>query len=211
MKLWSQILTTYSYSATAEISKTVVISTKLLEKLELYIQGDSVNYSTFYTGCDVDISWEISVKPWELLARTLYCRKTVAIGEKWEFTILGYHTNRTRIWAEKVNTGAFKIAASWNKSGNSSEIMQFLNKEVSMFLIEVWVLSWDQYSIVNPASWSIEVLVGDESYLSVAVNGSKTSNSCSIILPAGEVKFKLTTHNNEWRRVEMPYSIRRQS
>lgn len=211
VKLWSQILTTYSYSATAEISKTVVISTKLLEKLELYIQGDSVNYSTFYTGCDVDISWEISVKPWELLARTLYCRKTVAIGEKWEFTILGYHTNRTRIWAEKVNTGAFKIAASWNKSGNSSEIMQFLNKEVSMFLLDLWVLSWDQYSIVNPASWSIEVLVGDESYLSVAVNGSKTSNSCSIILPAGEVKFKLTTHNNEWRRVEMPYSIRRQS
>ena len=211
VKLWSQILTTYSYSATAEISKTVVISTKLLEKLELYIQGDSVNYSTFYTGCDVDISWEISVKPWELLARTLYCRKTVVLGEKWEFTMLGYHTDRTWIWAEKINTGAFKIAASWNKSGNSSEIMQFSNKGVAMFLLELWVLSWDQYSIVNPASWSIEVLVGDESYLSVAVNGSKTSNSCSIILPEGEVKFKLTTHNNEWRRVEMPYSIRRQS
>lgn len=211
VKLWDQILATYGYNETAELTKTTVIKKKLLEKLELYIQGDSGNYSSFYTGCDVDISWEISVKPWELLARTLYCRKTVAIGEKWEFTILGYHTNRTRIWAEKVNTGAFKIAASWNKSGNSSEIMQFLNKEVSMFLLDLWVLSWDQYSIVNPASWSIEVLVGDESYLSVAVNGSKTSNSCSIILPAGEVKFKLTTHNNEWRRVEMPYSIRRQS
>ena len=211
VKLWDQILATYGYAQTTELAKTTIIKKKLLEKLELYIQGDSVNYSTFYTGCDVDISWEISVKPWELLARTLYCRKTVVLGEKWEFTMLGYHTNRTWIWAEKINTGAFKIAASWNKSGNSSEIMQFSNKGVTMFLLELWVLSWDQYSIVNPASWSIEVLVGDESYLSVAVNGSKTSNSCSIILPEGEVKFKLTTHNNEWRRVEMPYSIRRQS
>ena len=211
VKLWDQILATYGYNETAELTKTTVIKKKLLEKLELYIQGDAGNYSSFYTGCDVDISWEISVKPWELLARTLYCRKTVAIGEKWEFTMLGYHTDRTWIWSEKINTGAFKIAASWNKSGNSSEIMQFLNKEISMFLFELWVLSWDQYSIVNPASWSIEVLVGGGSYLSVAVNGSKTSNSCSIILPAGEVKFKLTTHNNEWRRVEMPYSIRRQS
>lgn len=211
VKLWSQILTTYSYSATAEISKTVVISTKLLEKLELYIQGDSVNYSTFYTGCDVDISWEISVKPWELLARTLYCRKTVAIGEKWEFTIFGYHTNRTWIWAKKINTGAFKIVTSWNKSGNSSNTIKIINKETAMFLIEVWVLSWDQYSIVNPASWSVEILVNNESYLTVGVNGSKTSNTGSLILPEGEIAIKLTTQNNEGRRVEMPYSIRRQS
>ncbi len=211
VKLWDQILATYGYNETAELTKTTVIKKKLLEKLELYIQGDSGNYSSFYTGCDVDISWEISVKPWELLARTLYCRKTVAIGEKWEFTIFGYHTNRTWIWAEKINTGAFKIVTSWNKSGNSSNTIKIINKEPAMFLIEVWVLSWDQYSIVNPASWSVEILVNNESYLTVGVNGSKTSNTGSLILPEGEIAIKLTTQNNEGRRVEMPYSIRRQS
>ena len=138
-------------------------------------------------------------------------RETKNLGEQCSCTIFWKHTDNSWIWAEKVNTGAFKIAASWNKSGNSSETIEFFNKEVSMFLFELWALSWDQYSIVNPASWTIEVLVGEESYLSVAVNGSKTSNSCSIILPTGAVKFKLTTFNNEWRRVEMPYSIRRQS
>lgn len=211
VKLWDQILATYGYNETAELTKTTVIKKKLLEKLELYIQGDSGNYSSFYTGCDVDISWEISVKPWELLARTLYCRKTVAIGEKWEFTIFGYHTNRTWIWAKKINTGAFKIVTSWNKSGNSSNTIKIINKETAMFLIEVWVLSWDQYSIVNPASWSVEILVNNESYLTVGVNGSKTSNTGSLILPEGEIAIKLTTQNNEGRRVEMPYSIRRQS
>lgn len=210
LMLWNQRIATYPFNWTSEVIATARVSTKFLESLELYAFWDSGNYSSFYIWCDMELQREF-IAPLEASIRKMYARKTVVLGEKWEFTMLGYHTDRTWIWAEKINTGAFKIAASWNKSGNSSETMQFLNKETSMFLFELWVLSWDQYSIVNPASWSIEVLVGDESYLSVAVNGSKTSNSCSIILPAGEVKFKLTTHNNEWRRVEMPYSIRRQS
>ena len=210
LMLWNQRIATYPFNWTSEVIATARVSTKFLESLELYAFWDSGNYSSFYIWCDMELQREF-IAPLEASIRKMYARKTVVLGEKWEFTMLGYHTDRTWIWAEKINTGAFKIAASWNKSGNSSETMQFLNKETSMFLFELWVLSWDQYSIVNPASWSIEVLVGDESYLSVAVNGSKTSNSCSIILPAGEVKFKLTTHNNEWRRVEMSYSIRRQS
>nr|DAE27517.1 MAG TPA: hypothetical protein [virus sp. ct1Uu26] len=47
--------------------------------------------------------------------------------------------------------------------------------------------------------------------MTVGVNGSKTSNTGSLILPNGEITIKLTTRNNEGRRVEMPYSIRRQS
>ena len=210
LMLWDQRIATYPFNWTSEVIATSKVSTKFLESLELYAFWDSGNYSSFYIWCDMELQREF-IAPLEASIRKMYARKAVVLGEKWEFTMLGYHTDRTWIWADKINTGAFKIATSWNKSGNSSNTIKIINKEPAMFLIEVWVLSWDQYSIVNPASWSIEVLVGDESYLSVAVNGSKTSNSCSIILPTGEVNFKLTTFNNEWRRVEMPYSIKRQS
>nr|DAN33636.1 MAG TPA: hypothetical protein [Caudoviricetes sp.] len=35
----------------------------MLESSELYIQGNSENYSTYYTGCDVEINREITSKP----------------------------------------------------------------------------------------------------------------------------------------------------
>jgi hypothetical protein len=71
----------------------------MLDVLELYIQGNSENYSTYYLGCDVDISREILATPGESLARTLYSRKNSKLGEKGEFTIFGYHTDRS--WKEE--------------------------------------------------------------------------------------------------------------
>ena len=210
LMLWNQRIATYPFNWTSEVIATARVSTKFLESLELYAFWDSGNYSSFYIWCDMELQREF-IAPLEASIRKMYARKTVVLGGKWEFTILGYHTNRTWIWAEKINTGAFKIVTSWNKSGNSSNTIKIINKETAMFLIEVWVLSWDQYSIVNPASWSVEILVNNESYLTVGVNGSKTSNTGSLILPEGEIAIKLTTQNNEGRRVEMSYSIRRQS
>lgn len=210
LMLWDQRIATYPFNWTSEVIATSRVSTKFLESLELYAFWDSGNYSSFYIWCDMELQREF-IAPLEASIRKMYAREPVVLGEKWEFTIQGYHTNRTWIWAEKINTGAFKIVTSWNKSGNSSDTIQIINKETAMFLIEVWVLSWDQYSILNPASWSVEILVNNESYLTVGVNGSKTSNTGSLILPNGEITIKLTTRNNEGRRVEMPYSIRRQS
>lgn len=138
-------------------------------------------------------------------------RSIKSIWTKTLCTIFGRHIDSSWIWAKKINTWKPLTVATWQKSWNSIETISFLNEGISMFFIDLWVLSWDKYSTENPALWSIEVLVSDESYLSISVNWSKTSNSALIILPIGEVKFKLTTHNYEGRRVDMPYSIRRQS
>lgn len=203
VKLWDQILTTYWYNETAELTKTTVIKKKLLEKLELYIQGDSGNYSSFYTGCDVDISWEISVKPWELLARTLYCRKTVAIGGKWEFTIFGYHTDRS--WKEEEVLWAWPVtvAFSGSKEGNSTEEKKFRSPRVSLCKMAYSLSS--NYSWSNSLSW-IEVWHNWVKIQTLSRN-SDGYVECYFILPKWEITLKLYTWHTSWYTATMNYNL----
>ena len=206
VKLWSQILTTYSYSATAEISKTVVISTKLLEKLELYIQGDSVNYSTFYTGCDVDISREILVTPGESLARTLYSRKNSELGEKGEFTVLGYHSDRT--WKEERGLSAwpFTVAFTGTKSWNSTENNQFKCPKKSFCKMNIRV----DGSYGNNAIGKIK-LKKNGVVLQELNRNSNWESEIIFLLPQGIIDVELYSRNNAGGSTSMYYTIQIQS
>lgn len=206
VKLWDQILATYGYNQTTELTKTTIIKKKLLEKLELYIQGDSGNYSAYYTGCDVDINREISAKPWESLARTLYCRKTVALGEKWEFTIFGYHSDRT--WKEEWGLGAwpFTVAFTGNKSWNSTETKQFKCPKNSFCKMNIRV----DGSYGNNAIGKIK-LKKNGVVLQELNRNSNWESEIIFLLPQGIIDVELYSWNTAGGSTSMYYTIQIQS
>ena len=203
IRLWDHTLATYSYNTTNEISSTTTVKKKMLDVLELYIQGNSENYSTYYLGCDVDISWEISAKPWESLARTLYCRKTVAIGGKWEFTIFGYHTDRS--WKEEEVLWAWPVtvAFSGSKEGNSTEEKKFRSPRVSLCKMAYSLSS--NYSWSNSLSW-IEVWHNWVKIQTLSRN-SDGYVECYFILPKWEITLKLYTWHTSWYTATMNYNL----
>ena len=203
IRLWDQTLATYAYNTTNEISSTTTVKKKMLDVLELYIQGNSENYSTYYLGCDVDISWEISAKPWESLARTLYCRKTVAIGGKWEFTIFGYHTDRS--WKEEEVLWAWPVtvAFSGSKEGNSTEEKKFRSPRVSLCKMAYSLSS--NYSWSNSLSW-IEVWHNWVKIQTLSRN-SDGYVECYFILPKWEITLKLYTWHTSWYTATMNYNL----
>ena len=203
IRLWDQTLATYAYNTTNEISSTTTVKKKMLDVLELYIQGNSENYSTYYLGCDVDISWEISAKPWESLARTLYCRKTVALGEKWEFTIFGYHTDRS--WKEEEVLWAWPVtvAFSGSKEGNSTEEKKFRSPRVSLCKMAYSLSS--NYSWSNSLSW-IEVWHNWVKIQTLSRN-SDGYVECYFILPKWEITLKLYTWHTSWYTATMNYNL----
>ena len=203
IRLWDQTLATYAYNTTNEISSTTTIKKKMLDVLELYIQGNSENYSTYYLGCDVDISWEISANPWESLARTLYCRKTVAIGGKWEFTIFGYHTDRS--WKEEEVLWAWPVtvAFSGSKEGNSTEEKKFRSPRVSLCKMAYSLSS--NYSWSNSLSW-IEVWHNWVKIQTLSRN-SDGYVECYFILPKWEITLKLYTWHTSWYTATMNYNL----
>ena len=203
IRLWDQTLATYAYNTTNEISSTTTVKKKMLDVLELYIQGNSENYSTYYLECDVDISWEISAKPWESLARTLYCRKTVAIGGKWEFTIFGYHTDRS--WKEEEVLWAWPVtvAFSGSKEGNSTEEKKFRSPRVSLCKMAYSLSS--NYSWSNSLSW-IEVWHNWVKIQTLSRN-SDGYVECYFILPKWEITLKLYTWHTSWYTATMNYNL----
>lgn len=203
IRLWDQTLATYSYNTTNEISSTTTVKNKMLNVLELYIQGNSENYSTYYLGCDVDISWEIFAKPWELLARTLYCRKTVAIGGKWEFTIFGYHTDRSWKEEEVLWSWPVTVAFSGSKEGNSTEEKKFRSPRVSLCKMAYSLSS--NYSWSNSLSW-IEVWHNWVKIQTLSRN-SDGYVECYFILPKWEITLKLYTWHTSWYTATMNYNL----
>lgn len=203
IKLWNQILTTYSYNTNTEISKTVVITTKMLEDLELYIQADGDNYSTYYTTCDIDLSREILSVPWEALAKKLYSRKDVSLWEKWEFTIFGYHTDRSWKEEEVLWVWPVTVAFSGSKEGNSTEEKKFRSPRVSLCKMAYSLSS--NYSWSNSLSW-IEVWHNWVKIQTLSKN-SDGYVECYFILPKWEITLKLYTWHTSWYTATMNYNL----
>lgn len=201
--LWNQTLASYGYGQTVETTTTATLSTRMLESSELYIQGNSENYSTYYTSCDVEISREITSKPWEILARSIYSRKVTAPGEKWEFTVFGYHKDRT--WKEEEVLWAWPVtvAFSGSKEGNSTEEKKFRSPRVSLCKMA--------YSLSSSYYWSDSL-----SWIEVWHNWVKiqtlSRNSdgyveCYFILPKWEITLKLYTRHRSWYTATMNYNL----
>ena len=205
--LWNQTLATYSYNQTAETSTTVTLSTRMLENLELYIQGNSENYSTYYTGCDVEISREISSKPWETLARSLYSRKATAPGEKWEFTILGYHKDRTWKGEGGLSAWPFTLAFSGDKSWNSTETKQFKCPKNSFCKMSI---SMNTYSYWSDSRCHIKLKKDGKELQWLSRNWDGAAESYFII-PQGVIDVELYTWNVSGGSPTMHYTIYIQS
>ena len=205
--LWNQTLATYGYNQTAETSTTVTLSTRMLENLELYIQGNSENYSTYYTGCDVEISREISSKPWETLARSLYSRKATAPGEKWEFTILGYHKDRTWKGEGGLSAWPFTLAFSGDKSWNSTETKQFKCPKNSFCKMSI---SMNTYSYWSDSRCHIKLKKDGKELQWLSRNWDGAAESYFII-PQGVIDVELYTWNVSGGSPTMHYTIYIQS
>lgn len=201
--LWNQTLASYGYGQTVETTTTATLSTRMLESSELYIQGNSENYSTYYTSCDVEISREISSKPWETLARSLYSRKATTPGEKGEFTIFGYHTDRS--WKEEEVLWAWPVtvAFSGSKEGNSTEEKKFRSPRVSLCKMAYSLSS--NYSWSNSLSW-IEVWHNWVKIQTLSRN-SDGYVECYFILPKWEITLKLYTWHTSWYTATMNYNL----
>lgn len=204
---WNQTLATYGYNQTAETSTTVTLSTRMLENLELYIQGNSENYSTYYTGCDVEISREISSKPWETLARSLYSRKATAPGEKWEFTILGYHKDRTWKGEGGLSAWPFTLAFSGDKSWNSTETKQFKCPKNSFCKMSI---SMNTYSYWSDSRCHIKLKKDGKELQWLSRNWDGAAESYFII-PQGVIDVELYTWNVSGGSPTMHYTIYIQS
>lgn len=205
--LWNQTLASYGYNQTAETSTTVTLSTRMLENLELYIQGNSENYSTYYTGCDVEISREISSKPWETLARSLYSRKATAPGEKWEFTILGYHKDRTWKGEGGLSAWPFTLAFSGDKSWNSTETKQFKCPKNSFCKMSI---SMNTYSYWSDSRCHIKLKKDGKELQWLSRNWDGAAESYFII-PQGVIDVELYTWNVSGGSPTMHYTIYIQS
>lgn len=207
IKLWNQTLATYGYNQTVETSTTVTLSTRMLENLELYIQGNSENYSTYYTRCDVEISREISSKPWETLARSLYSRKATAPGEKWEFTILGYHKDRTWKGEGGLSAWPFTLAFSGDKSWNSTETKQFKCPKNSFCKMSI---SMNTYSYWSDSRCHIKLKKDGKELQWLSRNWDGAAESYFII-PQGVIDVELYTWNVSGGSPTMYYTIYIQS
>ena len=207
IKLWNQTLATYGYNQTGETSTTVTLSTRMLENLELYIQGNSENYSTYYTRCDVEISREISSKPWETLARSLYSRKATAPGEKWEFTILGYHKDRTWKGDGGLSAWPFTLAFSGDKSWNSTETKQFKCPKNSFCKMSI---SMNTYSYWSDSRCHIKLKKDGKELQWLSRNWDGAAESYFII-PQGVIDVELYTWNVSGGSPTMHYTIYIQS
>lgn len=201
--LWNQTLASYGYGQTVETTTTATLSTRILESAELYIQGNSENYSTYYTSCDVEISREITSKPWEILARSIYSRKATAPWEKWEFTVFGYHKDRT--WKEEEVLWAWPVtvAFSGSKGGNSTEEKKFRSPRVSLCKMAYSLSS--SYYWNDSSSW-IEVWHNWVKIQTLSRN-SDGYVECYFILPKWEITLKLYTRHRSWYNATMNYSL----
>ena len=204
---WNQTLASYGYNQTVETTTTATLSTRMLENLELYIQGNSENYSTYYTGCDVEISREISSKPWETLGRSLYSRKATAPGEKWEFTILGYHKDRTWKGEGGLSAWPFTLAFSGDKSWNSTETKQFKCPKNSFCKMSI---SMNTYSYWSDSRCHIKLKKDGKELQWLSRNWDGAAESYFII-PQGVIDVELYTWNVSGGSPTMHYTIYIQS
>ena len=205
--LWNQTLASYGYGQTVETSTTATLSTRMLESSELYIQGNSENYSTYYTGCDVEINREITYKPWEILARSIYSRKATAPGEKWEFTILGYHKDRTWKGEGGLSAWPFTLAFSGDKSWNSTETKQFKCPKNSFCKMSI---SMNTYSYWSDSRCHIKLKKDGKELQWLSRNWDGAAESYFII-PQGVIDVELYTWNVSGGSPTMHYTIYIQS
>ena len=201
--LWNQTLASYGYGQTVETTTTATLSTRMLESAELYIQGNSENYSTYYTSCDVEISREITSKPWEILARSIYSRKATAPWEKWEFTVFGYHKDRTWKEEEVLSAWPVTVAFSGSKEGNSTEEKKFRSPRVSLCKMAYSLSS--SYYWNDSSSW-IEVWHNWVKIQTLSRN-SDGYVECYFILPKWEITLKLYTRHRSWYNATMNYNL----
>ena len=201
--LWNQTLASYGYNQTVETTTTATLSTRMLESSELYIQGNSENYSTYYTGCDVEISREITSKPWEILARSIYSRKAVSLWEKWEFTVFGCHQDMTWKWEEKLPAWPFIVALSGYKSWNSTDTKQFKCPKDSFCKMG--------YNLSSNYYWDSSLchikLKKDWKEIQSLSRNSNGSDSAYFILPKGVIDVEIYSWNTNWGDPSMSYSI----
>ena len=205
--LWNQTLASYGYNQTVETTTTATLSTRMLESSELYIQGNSENYSTYYTGCDVEISREITSKPWEILARSIYSRKAVSLWEKWEFTILGYHKDRTWKGEGGLSAWPFTLAFSGDKSWNSTETKQFKCPKNSFCKMSI---SMNTYSYWSDSRCHIKLKKDGKELQWLSRNWDGAAESYFII-PQGVIDVELYTWNVSGGSPTMHYTIYIQS
>lgn len=201
--LWNQTLASYGYNQTVETTTTATLSTRMLESSELYIQGNSENYSTYYTGCDVEISREITSKPWEILARSIYSRKAVSLWEKWEFTVFGCHQDMTWKWEDKLPAWPFIVALSGYKSWNSTDTKQFKCPKDSFCKMG--------YNLSSNYYWDSSLchikLKKDWKEIQSLSRNSNGSDSAYFILPKGVIDVEIYSWNTNWGDPSMSYSI----
>ena len=201
--LWNQTLASYGYGQTVETSTTATLSTRMLESSELYIQGNSENYSTYYTGCDVEINREITSKPWEILARSIYSRKAVSLWEKWEFTVFGCHQDMTWKWEDKLPAWPFIVALSGYKSWNSTDTKQFKCPKDSFCKMG--------YNLSSNYYWDSSLchikLKKDWKEIQSLSRNSNGSDSAYFILPKGVIDVEIYSWNTNWGDPSMSYSI----
>ena len=201
--LWNQTLASYGYNQTVETITTATLSTRMLESSELYIQGNSENYSTYYTGCDVEISREITSKPWEILARSIYSRKAVSLWEKWEFTVFGCHQDMTWKWEDKLPAWPFIVALSGYKSWNSTDTKQFKCPKDSFCKMG--------YNLSSNYYWDSSLchikLKKDWKEIQSLSRNSNGSDSAYFILPKGVIDVEIYSWNTNWGDPSMSYSI----
>ena len=201
--LWNQTLASYGYGQTVETTTTATLSTRMLESSELYIQGNSENYSTYYTGCDVEISREITSKPWEILARSIYSRKAVSLWEKWEFTVFGCHQDMTWKWEDKLPAWPFIVALSGYKSWNSTDTKQFKCPKDSFCKMG--------YNLSSNYYWDSSLchikLKKDWKEIQSLSRNSNGSDSAYFILPKGVIDVEIYSWNTNWGDPSMSYSI----
>lgn len=201
--LWNQTLASYGYNQTVETTTTATLSTRMLESSELYIQGNSENYSTYYTSCDVEISREITSKPWEILARSIYSRKAVSLWEKWEFTVFGCHQDMTWKWEDKLPAWPFIVALSGYKSWNSTDTKQFKCPKDSFCKMG--------YNLSSNYYWDSSLchikLKKDWKEIQSLSRNSNGSDSAYFILPKGVIDVEIYSWNTNWGDPSMSYSI----
>ena len=201
--LWNQTLASYGYNQTVETTTTATLSTRMLESSELYIQGNSENYSTYYTGFDVEISREITSKPWEILARSIYSRKAVSLWEKWEFTVFGCHQDMTWKWEDKLPAWPFIVALSGYKSWNSTDTKQFKCPKDSFCKMG--------YNLSSNYYWDSSLchikLKKDWKEIQSLSRNSNGSDSAYFILPKGVIDVEIYSWNTNWGDPSMSYSI----
>ena len=204
---WNQTLASYGYWQTIETNTTVKLTATMLDSFELYIQGNSENYSTYYLWCDVEISREISSKPWEILARSLYSRKATALGEKWDFTAFGYHQDRTRKWEYTLPTWPFIVALSGSQSWNTTETKQFKCPKDSFCKMG--------YNLSSSYYWDSSLchikLKKDWKEIQALSRNSNGSDLTYFILPKGIIDVEIYSWNTNWGGPSMSYSILIQS